>query len=77
MEVRDEELIQTLVPQHDELRGAMEEHTRLKALVDQMGARPNLSPGEQVEKKKLKKRKLAEKDKIMRILEDYRRTQSA
>ncbi len=73
MEVRDEELIRSLVPSNADLRSAIEEHTRLNALVDQMGAKSFLSPEQQIKKKDLKKRKLVEKDKIMRILADHRR----
>ncbi len=76
MEAHEEELINILVPQHDELKAAYEEHRRLKAMVDQLGAKSFLSNEEQVEKKDLQKRKLAEKDKIMRILSEHRRSQS-
>lgn len=73
MEARDEELITTLAPQHDELRVAYEEHSRLKALVDQMGAKTFLTPEEEVKRAELKKLKLIEKDKIMRFLEAHRK----
>ncbi len=73
MEAREEELIQTLTPQNETLRVATAEHGRLKALVDELKARPHLSPEEEVRKKDLQKRKLAEKDKIRKILDDHRR----
>ncbi len=76
MEAREEELIETLAPHNEQLRLAAEEHGRLKALVDELKGRPHLSPEEEIKKRELQKRKLAEKDKIMRILADHERAAS-
>ena len=73
MEANDEELIETLLPANDTLRLAYQEHVRLKREVDQLKARPYLSPTEELDKKTLQKLKLVEKDKIMAILAEYRR----
>ncbi len=75
MEQRDEELIAALLPNNPELRAAYDEHRRLDAEVDKLSSKSFLSPAEQVEKKNLQKRKLVEKDKIMRILAEHRRGQ--
>ena len=72
MEQRDEELIRTLLPQNPELKTAYEEHSRLGLEVDKLAAKSFLSPSEEVQRKDLQKQKLAEKDKIMKILADYR-----
>jgi uncharacterized protein YdcH (DUF465 family) len=72
MEQSDEELAITLLPQYPELKTAYEEHSRLKTQVERLTVRSYLSPGEEVEKKDLQKRKLAEKDKILRILDEHR-----
>ncbi len=72
MEQRDEELILSLLPQDPELKIAYEEHGRLNAEVDRLAQRPFLSATEELKKKDLQKRKLAEKDKIMRILSSHR-----
>jgi len=72
MERREEELIMALLPQYPELKTAYEEHARLKAEVDRLGSKSHLSVDEEIEKKDLQKRKLAEKDKMMRILSDHR-----
>ncbi len=77
MEPRDEELIESLLPHNPELKAAYEEHRRLDAEVDKLSSKPFLSPAEQIEKKNLQKRKLIEKDKIMRILAEHRRSQAA
>jgi uncharacterized protein YdcH (DUF465 family) len=76
MERQDEDLIQTLLPANEALRLAYEEHVRLKTEVDELKARPHLSPGEELDKKTLQKRKLVEKDKIMVILAEHRRDQA-
>lgn len=72
MERREEELILALLPQYPELKTAYEEHTRLKVEVDKLSAKSHLSADEEIEKKDLQKRKLAQKDKIMRFLSDHR-----
>jgi uncharacterized protein YdcH (DUF465 family) len=72
MERSEDELILALLPQYPELKTAHEEHTRLKAEVDKLSAKSHLSADEEFRKKDLQKRKLAEKDKMMRILADHR-----
>jgi uncharacterized protein YdcH (DUF465 family) len=72
MEPRDEELIETLLPHNPELKAAYDEHRRLKGEVEKLTSRPYLSAAEEVEKKNLQKQKLAEKDKIRRILAEHR-----
>lgn len=72
MEKRDEELIRTLLPQIPELKAAYEEHARLDVEVDKLAAKAFLSPAEEVLRKDLQKQKLAEKDKIMKILAHHR-----
>jgi hypothetical protein len=77
MEQHDEELIRILLPSHADLKAAYEEHGKLKQRVDDLRSQPYLSPAEEVEKKNLQKRKLAEKDRIMAILAEHRKTQVA
>jgi len=74
MEAYEEELVRSLVQGNDELRRADQAHRELKAKVDALSAKPHLSPEEELRRKELQKLKLAEKDKIMRILIDYRRS---
>lgn len=77
MDQRDEELIAALMPRNPELQAAYQEHHRLNAEVDKLAAKPFLSAAEEIDKKNLQKRKLAEKTKIVRILDDYRRSQAS
>jgi hypothetical protein len=76
MEQRDEELIVSLLPQVPELRSAYEEHRKLKAEVDSLQSKTKLTAEEELTKKTLQKRKLAQKDKIMRILAEHRQARS-
>ena len=72
MEKKDEELIRTLLESEPELRRYYQEHVSLE---DELGAlqhKSYLTPGEEVQKKELQKRKLAGKDRIMEILARHR-----
>jgi uncharacterized protein YdcH (DUF465 family) len=73
MEQRDEELIESLLPQNAELKQAWDEHRRLSDAVERLTDRGHLTAAEEMEKKNLQKLKLAEKDKIQRILDLHRR----
>jgi len=73
MDARDEELVKALAPEHAGLRRSYERHARLKAEVDELSARPHLTTEEELHRRELQKQKLAEKDKIARMLGEYRR----
>lgn len=73
MDPRDEELVKALVPENAGLRRSYERHAQLKAEVDELTARPHLTTEEELHRRELQKQKLAEKDKIARILGEYRR----
>jgi uncharacterized protein YdcH (DUF465 family) len=73
MDTRDEELVKALAPEHTVLRRLYEKHSRLKAEVDELTSRPHLTTEEELRRRELQKQKLAEKDKIARILDEYRR----
>ena len=73
METQDEELIENLTPGDADLKSAYEKHSSLKARVDKLESLEHLSDLQEVECAQLKKKKLAEKDRVMRILSDHRR----
>jgi len=75
MEQHEEELVKRLALQNVELRRAYERHANLADEVDELSSRPHLTAEEEVRRRDLQKQKLAEKDKIMRMLEDHRRAQ--
>jgi uncharacterized protein YdcH (DUF465 family) len=72
MESRDLELIDKLVPEHEELRHLMEEHQFLERELEKLSQRRFLTPSEEMEKKRIQKLKLAGRDRIERILSGYR-----
>jgi len=73
MDARDEELVRSLAPENAGLRRSYEKHAKLKAEVEQLTARPHLTTEEELRRRELQKQKLAEKDRIIRMLDDYRR----
>ena len=72
MEEKDEQLIRTLLEREPELRLYYEEHVALERELDAFQQKLYLTPDEELEKKRLQKRKLAGKDKIMEILSRHR-----
>ena len=72
MESREEQAIVSLLDQDSELRKYYEEHQELEKKLAEYHHKPRLSPDEEVEMKKLQKRKLMGKDKMMEILGRYR-----
>lgn len=72
MEKRDLELIAQLLPYNEELRHYLEQHKKFEEQLERFNQRPYLSPEEAMEKKRIKKLKLAGRDKIEAILAKYR-----
>ena len=72
MEVKDEQMILTLVDRDPELRRVYDEHVELKKRLAHIDHKGYLSTDEEIERKRLQKVKLAGKDRIMEILNKYR-----
>ncbi len=72
MEKEDELLISKYIKNDDELRKYVEDHRRLESELERFNKRVYLTPEEEMEKKKLQKRKLLGKDRIHEILSKYR-----
>ena len=72
MEEKEMDLIQSLAAQDEELARLWKEHRELESKIDSLGERRYLSPEEEVEIKRLKKIKLAGRDRIEAILADHR-----
>ena len=75
MELRDEELIASLIGQNEELRGLVEAHEDYERQLDEFTKRPYLTSEESMERKRLQKEKLIGKDRIVAILNEYRKHQ--
>ena len=73
MDPQDEELVKALAPESAELRRSYERHAQLKAEVDELTQRSHLTTEEELHRRELQKQKLAEKDRIIRMLGEYRR----
>ena len=72
MKVKEEELIQKLMAENEEFQKAKQTHSELAKQLDEMENKPYLTPQDEVETKILKKKKLAYKDQMERILMQYR-----
>jgi len=72
MERAEKDLIAKYIDSDEELRKCVEYHKGLENDLEDFNRRIHLTPKEEVEKKGVQKRKLVEKDKILKILSRYR-----
>ncbi len=72
MEAQDVALIAEVSKQDEGLKKLWEEHKRFEHELDELNQRAHLTPEEAIERKRIKIRKLAGKDKIEEILTQYR-----
>ena len=72
MESSDKELILRFLPHDPVLRRLYNEHQELESRLDEYNTRSFLTADEQMEEKRLKKRKLFGVDKMMEILDRHR-----
>jgi hypothetical protein len=77
MDKQDLQLIEQLLPENEELASLWREHRELETQLDALGQRVYLSPAEQAEAKRLKKVKLAGRDRIEEILAAHRQGRPA
>lgn len=73
METREQEILERLSREDPVLAALVEEHRHLDAQVNEMNAKPYLTTQEALEKKRLKKLKLAKKDQIEKVLAEARK----
>jgi len=72
VEKRDLELIEKYIEKDVELKKYVEEHGKLEKKLEELNNKPYLTADQEVEVKKLKKIKLAGRDRIEEILKRYR-----
>ncbi|MDR2368590.1 MAG: YdcH family protein [Deltaproteobacteria bacterium] len=72
MDAQDEALITKLIDHNPELKTLVESHRDFERQLDEMYRRPRLSTEEDLQLKRLKKAKLAGKEKIELILAQHR-----
>ena len=73
MEQKEIDLINKLINKDQELKKLWEEHLELEEKIEEYNKKVYLTPEEELEKNRLKKIKLAGKDKILAILKKYKR----
>ncbi len=73
MDVKEEELIRSLLDTDPELRRHYEEHAQLKQRLQELREKSFLTEEEEIEEKTIQKQKLAGKDRIMEILARHKR----
>jgi hypothetical protein len=72
MEKEDELIISKYINSNEELKRYVDDHRRLESELEKFNKRVYLTPEEEMEKKKLQKKKLLGKDRILEILSRYR-----
>jgi hypothetical protein len=72
MPVREEELVERLMREDKEFLEAKQAHTQLAKELEDLEKKTFITPQDELEIKVLKKRKLAFKDQMERILMKYR-----
>jgi len=72
MATREDELIERLMREDREFLKAKQIHTQLANQLEELEKKPFLTPQDQMEIKILKKKKLAAKDQMEKILMQYR-----
>lgn len=73
MEEKDKLLIKQHIDHDDELKSYVEEHRLFEQQLNDMNKKPYLTQEEEIRRKKIKKLKLAGRDRIEMILRKYRK----
>ncbi len=66
-------IVEELLNINEEFKKLWEEHEKLNRVVDEMSSRVYLSPEEEVELKRLKLSKLRGKERLVEIIDNYKR----
>ena len=72
MAIKEEELVEKVMKENGEFSKAKQMHAELSQQLDEFERKPFLTPQEEIEIKVLKKRKLACKDQMEKILIQFR-----
>lgn len=71
--MREEEIIENLKNQNEEFRKIYNEHRELDRILAEMDKRHYFTEEEELERKRLKKEKLYKKDKIAKLILEYKK----
>jgi hypothetical protein len=72
MTTKEEALIEKLIRENEEFSKVKQAHSQLAKQLEELGKKPFLTPQDEVEIKIIKKKKLALKDQMEKILMQYR-----
>jgi hypothetical protein len=72
MTVKEAELIERLIRENEDFLKAKQTHTQLARQLEELENKPFVTPQDEIEIKILKKKKLASKDQMEKILTQYR-----
>jgi len=72
MPIKEEELIERLMRENEEFLKAKQAHSQLAKQLEELEKKPFLGPQDEIEIKIIKKKKLAFKDQMEKILLQYR-----
>ena len=72
MTVKEAELIERLIRENEDFLKAKQTHTQLARQLEELENKPVVTPQDEIEIKILKKKKLASKDQMEKILIQYR-----
>jgi hypothetical protein len=72
MEERDEKLIAQLIPSNETLKQCVQQHRDYEKQLEEFNKRIHLTTDESLERKRIQKLKLANRDRIERILVEHR-----
>jgi len=72
MTVKEAELIERLIRENEDFLKAKQTHTQLTRQLEELENKPFVTPQDEIEIKILKKKKLASKDQMEKILMQYR-----
>ena len=72
MTVKEAELIERLIRENEDFLKAKQTHTQLARQLEELENKPFVTPQDEIEIKILKKKKLASKDQMEKILIQYR-----
>jgi hypothetical protein len=75
MEARDERLISQLIKENETLKEHVDQHREYERQLEEFNKRIHLTTDESMERKRIQKLKLANRDKIERILLEHRMAQ--
>ncbi len=71
--MNEQEIIETLRRENEEFQRLEAEHRQLEEQLEALGSKPYLTAEEEMEIKKIKKQKLAKKDRMAELIRQYKR----